>query len=237
MQFKELEIEATRKRVRSLRISVKPDGRLVLTIPVLTPEVVVERFLEAHYHWMVRNQQKVLARVEAQQKLTYSAGEQHLFWGRYMPLYVEPERGRESVAFYDDHIVLYAHPDRTAADRRKLLYQGYYQQFKPVLTQLLHKWEARTGNTVTDVSIRLMRTEWGSCTPLKHRMTFNVDLARMPMECVEYVVIHEFSHFEHCDHSPAFWTLCDQRLASAGLADSKSQRARMKALTRCGGEF
>lgn len=237
MQFRDLEIEAIRKRVRALRISVKPDGRLVLTIPERMSDAIVVTFLESHYNWMVRTQQKVLDRVEAQQKLTYSSGEDHLLWGKYLPLRVEPERGRESVAFYDDEIVLYAHPDRTPAERRKLLYQGYYQQFKPVLDALLKKWTDITGNEVKDLSIRLMRTEWGSNTPLKHRMTFNVDLARMPIECVEYVVIHEFTHFEHCDHSPAFWALCDKRLASMHLADSKQQRARMKKLTRCGGEF
>lgn len=236
--------------MRQLRLSVKPDGRLVMTWPEGMPEATVMRFLDAHYGWMQRTQQKVNDRIAAQQKVRYETGEEHLLWGQKLPLRIEPERGRESVAFFDDEIVLYVHPDRTPEQRKKVLYQGYYQQFKPVLEEMMARWEERLTAEMSlierlanpnrykgfEVSIRLMRTEWGSCTPMKRHMTFNVDMARLPKECMEYVVVHEFTHIDHCDHSPAFWALCDRRLASVGLEDSKKQRARMRAVTRCGGE-
>jgi len=219
---------------------------VTLSAPMHTSDADIIRFLDEHREWIVRSIDKVNRRAEARPALQYVDGERHLFFGRLLTLRVVPERGRESVAFYDDEILLYCHPDRTMQQRKKLLYQGYYQQFKPVLSSLINKWEtrlteemsplARLANprkyTGLEITVRLMKTEWGSCTPAKHRMTYNLDLARLPLECIEYVVVHEYTHLDHCNHSDAFWALCDRRLAAVGLADSKQQRARIKALTR-----
>lgn len=218
-----------------MRLTVKPNGQIALTVPVLILPPVVERFLDAHYQWMLRQRAKVLDRLEKQKKVRFLSGEQHLLWGNMTPLRTEATTEKETVQILPDEILLQVHPDSTVESRKKLLYQGYYAQFRPVLQQLVDKWSQRLNTPPIALTIRLMRTEWGSCTPHKNRMTFNVDLARMPIECVEYVVIHEFTHLDRCDHSPAFWALCDQRLASVGLPPSKQLRARMRALTTCGG--
>lgn len=232
MLYRDVDIELQKKRIRSLRLSVKPDGRVLMSVPLLTTDAVIERFLSAHYSWLLKARQKVLQRAEQQTVVRYETGETHLLWGRPVLLRVENERGRESVAFYDDEIVMYCHPDRTLEQRKKLLYQGYYQQFKPVLQRLFDKWSDRINEHGIEYNIRLTRSQWGSCMPAKRQMCFNVDMVRLPIECVEYVVIHEFSHLTHCNHSPAFWALVDHHLASVGLADSKSQRTRIKQLTK-----
>lgn len=232
MIYKDLEIEVERKRIRTLRLSVKPDGRIMLSVPLLTPESVVERFLSAHYGWMQRSRQKMLQRAAEQQQIRYESGEKHLFFGRPLPLRVEDERGRESVAFYEDEIVMYCHSDRTMEQRKKILYQGYYQQFKPVLQRLFDKWSCKLDEHGIEYTVRLTKSQWGSCMPRLRKMCFNVDMARLPEDCIEYVVIHEFSHLTYCNHSPAFWALVDRHLAAEGLIDSKAMRAKIKQVTK-----
>lgn len=232
MKYRELEIEVVRKRMRSIRLTVKPDGRAVLSAPLLTTDAVLERFLSAHYSWLQKAQQKVLQRAETQRQIRYESGEQHLLFGRLLTLRVEPERGKETVAFYPDEIVLYCHPDRSSDQRMKLLYQGYYQQFKPVIDRLFRKWAERLGEDGLEYNVRLTRTQWGSCMPRKRKMCFNLDMVRLPEDCIEYVVIHEFCHLTYCNHSPAFWALVDAHLAAEGLPCSKEMRARIKQITR-----
>lgn len=50
-----------------------------------------------------------------------------------------------------------------------------------------------------------MSSRWGSCIPGKQKVTFNSLLLEKPLESIEYVVVHEFSHFIHPDHSRAFY--------------------------------
>ena len=174
MRFRDLEIIVTVKRIRSLRLIVRPTGEVLLNVPIGVTEEEVERFLSAHYSWILRSQQKMQNREAQQKRIRYESGEIHLFFGKELPLRVEPERGRESVDFRSDEIVMYAHPDRTPMQRKKLLYQGYYVQFMPVFNALFEKWSERLTQEMSpvtrlanpnkykyfNVSIKLMRTEW-----------------------------------------------------------------------------
>lgn len=55
------------------------------------------------------------------------------------------------------------------------------------------------------VRFRKMVSRWGVCKPLGNTLTFNTNLMFAPYECVRYVVLHEFVHFVHPDHSAKFY--------------------------------
>lgn len=61
--------------------------------------------------------------------------------------------------------------------------------------------------TPTAIRIRVMKTRWGSCNFSKGTLNFNLHLIDQPIECVEYVVMHEFAHFIHPNHSSAYYAL------------------------------
>ena len=56
-----------------------------------------------------------------------------------------------------------------------------------------------------EIKFRNMISRWGSCMPRAGRITFNYALASVPFVCIEYVVMHEFTHFLHLNHSPDFY--------------------------------
>ena len=56
-------------------------------------------------------------------------------------------------------------------------------------------------------TVRSMTSRWGSCQPQTGKITLNSKLIFYPKEAIEYVVVHEFAHFTHPDHSRAFWAL------------------------------
>jgi predicted metal-dependent hydrolase len=56
-----------------------------------------------------------------------------------------------------------------------------------------------------EIKFRHMKSRWGSCNYKKHVLTFNYNLIHAPLDCVEYVVYHEFTHFIHPNHSKAFY--------------------------------
>ena len=56
-----------------------------------------------------------------------------------------------------------------------------------------------------EIRFRRMVAQWGNCRPTRGVLTFNLRLLAAPVRCIEYVVIHEFTHFLHPDHSPAFY--------------------------------
>lgn len=75
----------------------------------------------------------------------------------------------------------------------------------------------------TAIRIRVMKTRWGSCNYAKGTLNFNLRLIEQPIECIEYVVMHEFAHFVHPNHSPAY-----HALMSALMPDWKQRKARLR---------
>jgi predicted metal-dependent hydrolase len=90
--------------------------------------------------------------------------------------------------------------------------EWYREQLQEVLSELTGRWLERLGEAPVSWRIRQMRSEWGSCTARKRHLMFNLELARVPMECVEYVVVHELTHLAVQNHGPAFQALMTQRL-------------------------
>ena len=91
----------------------------------------------------------------------------------------------------------------------KLAY--YREQLQAVIPELFAKWQPIVGAAASEVRIKKMHTRWGSCNTRAKRVWLSVYLPAYPLECTEYVIVHELCHLHHLNHSPAFW----QALAQA----------------------
>lgn len=76
---------------------------------------------------------------------------------------------------------------------------------KARVEQLVAKWEPVMGVQVTGITIRQMKTRWGSCNVKTHHININLALAKKPLECLEYVVVHEMVHILEPSHNQVFW--------------------------------
>ena len=81
-----------------------------------------------------------------------------------------------------------------------------------LLGHLHSTWAARLGEFGVAWKLRRMKSRWGVCNWVKRRVTYAVMLADRPMECVEYVVVHELTHLKAHGHGPKFQALMDERL-------------------------
>ena len=99
-----------------------------------------------------------------------------------------------------------------SAEKRTPVTEAELVALKGLLEELNDKWsfELRQFNVRWDV--RKVSSFWGSCKWGSRRITYNEELAHAPRELVEYVVIHEYTHFDAHDHGPRFYALLDERL-------------------------
>lgn len=208
-----IEIEVERKLIRSIRLSIKPpDARVHLSIPFYLPEREAEAFLLRQWDWICRTREKVLNMPRLGQP-EYISGEEHLLFGQRYRLQTEPvTSGPNSVTLLDGVLVMRCRPAATRENRQALLREWYREQLQPVVGMLVEEWRKRLGEAPVTWRIRLMRSEWGSCTARKRHLLFNLDLVRVPVECIEYVVVHELTHLAVQNHGPAFQALMTQRL-------------------------
>ncbi len=79
------------------------------------------------------------------------------------------------------------------------------QMLKKQVELLVMKWEPVMGVKVSGVTIRQMKTRWGSCNVKTHHININLALLYKPEECLEYVVVHEMTHILEASHNEVFW--------------------------------
>lgn len=91
-----------------------------------------------------------------------------------------------------------------------------------VLEPMVERYCALYGVTCRRVTIRKARSRWGSCSS-KKTLSFNEKLTALPMELVEYVVVHEVCHLREMNHSRAFWAL-----VALALPDFRARRLALK---------
>lgn len=70
---------------------------------------------------------------------------------------------------------------------------------------LIAKWEPVMGVKASGITIRQMKTRWGSCNVKTHHINLNLALLDMPEECLEYVVVHELTNILEASHNERFW--------------------------------
>jgi predicted metal-dependent hydrolase len=80
------------------------------------------------------------------------------------------------------------------------------------LADKIKTWCRKLKLALPEIEIRKMKTRWASCLMKRGKIVFNAALGRVPTRCIEYVVVHELTHFEVSNHSEAFVKLMDGRL-------------------------
>ena len=85
-------------------------------------------------------------------------------------------------------------------------------RLQTLLGELHAQWAVRLGEYGVEWRLRRMKTRWGVCNWRRRRVTYAAMLADKPRECVEYVVVHELTHFAVHNHGPRFKALMDERL-------------------------
>ena len=77
---------------------------------------------------------------------------------------------------------------------------------------LIEKWEAKIGMKIESWGVRRMKTKWGSCNIVDRRIWLNLELAKKPIYCLEYILVHEMVHLIERHHNDQFTILMDQFL-------------------------
>jgi predicted metal-dependent hydrolase len=103
-------------------------------------------------------------------------------------------------------------PELSAAERERVLQRWYRQQLKELIPPLLQKWQLVLGVQVNDWAIKKMKTKWGACNSKAGRIWLNLELAKKPVQCLEYIIVHEFIHLLERHHNDNFAVLMNQFL-------------------------
>ncbi len=187
---------------RTLRLSIKADGAVMVTIPSWASYHSGMRFAQTKVDW-IRQQLPTRRLLSDGQPI-----------GKFHHLQLLPTQGLakpRSLVSKTTIIVRYPTtltaeaPDVQAAAEAACI-RALRHQAEQLLPQRLTQLAAEHNFTFSDVRIKRMTSRWGSCDQ-QQRIVLNLFLMQLPWECIDYVLLHELTHTKVLRHGPPFWDM------------------------------
>ena len=183
----EVLVNIEKKKIKNTYIRVKENNTILVTTSYLTSKRQIINLLEKNkdYLW------KCLKQLEEKKQ----KDQEFYLWGKKYDVVVIPT---ESDVIIEDEVIT---PSLPTLD--KWLKKEMKKEFSMQLDNWYQKFEENI--PYPKLRIRKMKTRWGVCNRKNNTVTLNSDLIRYPKSCLDYVIVHELSHFVHFDHSKQFW--------------------------------
>jgi predicted metal-dependent hydrolase len=210
IQVEELSIELLRKGIKNLHLRVyPPDGRICLTAPLWTSEKELRLFALSKLDWL-RQKRRAMLESPSPRRPRYRDGELHYYRGEAHPLALVEGGPRSSLRLREDGALeMRLRRGSTESGRGRLLDAWYRERLLELIPPLLARRQNELKVRAASWSIRKMRGRWGSCNPRDARILFSLSLARVPPQCLDYVIVHELAHLLVPSHDKRFYDLVE----------------------------
>lgn len=206
----DINVEVVQKNIKHVHLSVHPPmGRVRVSAPDSIPLETIRTYVISKLAWIKKQQSKL----QAQDRQTIREcidRESHYFNGQRYLLKLVARQAVPQVSLSHSNIILQVRPGADETKKRSVLDAWYRQQLHEKVGSLVAQWEKKMGVVVAQFSIRKMKTRWGSCSPRSRSIRINLELAKKPPECLEYIVVHEMTHLIEPSHNHRFIALMDQ---------------------------
>lgn len=220
-----LQVEVVRKAIKNLHLGVYPPaGRVRVAVPTRVDDEAVRLAVISKLGW-IRRQQTRFADQPRQSQREMIAGESHYFQGRRYRLRIVEENAAPKVRIGGSTLKLSVRPDTDAAKREAVLNDWYRGGLKTVLLDLIAKWQPIVGVEVAGWGVKKMKTKWGTCNANAGRIWLNLELAKKPVQCLEYIVVHEMTHLLERNHNDRFKELMNRFMPQWRLYRDELNRA------------
>ncbi len=200
-----------RKPIKNMNLRIKRSGEVRISAPMKTSIDMIHTFLHQKRSWIETHRYR-LQQLEQDAAQHLNTGESIPFLGFPYALYLHDTMTHPYVQLSDNQIHFFVKPGASQAHKALLLTKFYRTQMETLMPPLLDKWQSTMGVTVTQVSIKHMKSRWGSCNPTKKHITLNLRLIEKPLVFLEYVIVHELVHLFEASHNQRFYTLMSHYL-------------------------
>lgn len=206
-----LTVGVERKAIKNLHLSVyPPDGRVHVSAPLECSDERIRMYVLEKWVW-IAEKSRTIGEYNRQEEREYVSGEAHYFRGSLYRLKVEEDNNsRQGVRIDGDYLVLTVREKSSAAHRAAVMAVWHKEQLTPIVEEYVRKWQNELDVKLAMFEIRAMSAKWGTCSKAKSKAIFNVELAKKPLKCVEYVVAHELAHLIERTHNADFKKILDR---------------------------
>lgn len=210
---KQFTVNAEFLKRKTFSITVYPDQSIVARIPLRVDEDKAEKMLKKKARWINRKIEYFEKFQPLENSKNYMSGESFYYLGRQYRLNVIKSKNEE-VKLKGKFFNLHTKAPSNKEKKKALLYEWYREHAIDYITRRIglysHKFKKK-GIIPHEIRFRKMKRRWGSCSN-RETITFNTELIRAPVHCIDYVIIHEFIHLRYMKHNREFYRTLEYML-------------------------
>ncbi len=205
-----LPYEVHRRRRATVGVVVRPDGRVEVHAPRRASTREIRGVVEEFRPWIEKKRREALERVRRRNARRFDDGDEIPFLGGLVRLQVfeRDQAEPDPVVLEGRTLEVTVPPGLTAPSRRAVARYAVQCWLLERAREVFHRRHVciarRAGRSAVRVTIKDLRSRWGSCGPDGH-MSLNWRLVLAPEQIIDYVIAHELAHITVPNHSPAFW--------------------------------
>ena len=200
------------KDIKNIHLSVlPPDGAVRVSAPLLMRKDIVRVYTISKLSW-IKKQREKFKKQEREPKREFLDRESHYLFGKRYLLKIINTDSKPLIKLKQNHIEAYYSIDLSKKEIKSMFDEWYrnelYKKSEKLITQAMKTMD------VSDIefSIRKMKTRWGSYIPSKRKIWLNLELAKKPVECLEYIIYHELTHSFEKNHNQKFKSILSHYL-------------------------
>ena len=212
MKIHNIEIEILKKNIKNLHLSVlPPNGAVRISAPLSVSDESIRLFAVSKISW-IRAQQNKFAEQLRHNEREFVSGETIYIWGKQLYLQVEYSSKANNFLLNGEKAILTVRKESTAQQRENYVNEVLRKYLKNEINRLLPVWEQKTGLHCKRWIVKYMKTRWGTYSETTGAISFNLQLAHKPVECLEYIIVHELGHITFSNHNKGFISYMDTYL-------------------------
>ena len=180
----EIEVIIKKKVMKNIYFRINNEGQLLVTCPLFTTKFEINRLLEKNKKSIAKMYDRYLTSNNKKSKILYLGNELNFI--NYNKIFIDGD-------------TIYA-PSIESANKylEKISLSIFEERMKLYIGEFLNIPQFR-------LRVRKMKTRWGVNNFKSKTITLNTELIHYRYACMDYVIVHELSHFYHRDHSVNFW--------------------------------
>jgi predicted metal-dependent hydrolase len=205
-------IEIIKKNIKNMHLAVlPPNGKVRVSAPISLSDESIKMFVRTKIGWVKKQQDKFENQLR-QTERQFISGETLYVWGKQYFLQVDYSYKGNSMVLGGNKAILTVRKESTAKHREAYVNEWYRTLLKVEIEKRLPKWENATGLYCDNWQTKYMITRWGTCSMQIKKIWLNLQLAKKPMECLDYVILHELAHLKVRNHGKDFVAILDQQM-------------------------
>lgn len=209
---REIKFNIIYRKRKTMSLEIKRDGIINVIAPNGLDKTFIVDKVKNKSDWIIKKLDEIEVLNNNRYIRSYESGDIFLYLGKEYMLEVLVDKITigTSVSLENNKLIVRSNSNNKDVIQRALK-KWYTDETLGIVKERINYYKLFFEDTVTSIKIKDQKSRWASCT-YKNEILFNLRCSMMPIQIIDYIVVHEMCHMEHRNHSKDFYLAVERIL-------------------------